>query len=647
MRAARGGPIARCWWVLLAIVLWPMLLVSQSALGAILVHWRQLGSWPDAVSDVLRDLQASWWPSYAVAFCVAAALATLELECVRLVWLWNGARGVLLSRDRCPECGHGLAGLRLAESGEVLCPECARAVPAVSTWGEVAADDQQRAVFSPADTLLKRFWTRRRVVLTTRIVSIAAGIALVSLGGWWAAREWRIREQASLAAQERPGANAINALIRQWMPPPPLSQPSALDLAKQATTRYKAHIATFVELYKNEASDPNAFRPDATYVSSPPGADRTAPEDDNYRYSLLLMTRMRIAGLYDLIDQIPDASPWSDQPYRAPDGPPASVTTFSPLRSVARICAARMRMAADARDATEFCKAMRSGLAAARAAITVPTIIGWLTGYGIEGVILAQASASMTAHPDAAWVDAVADELARTPPTSLANTLRIDQLGWHDLLGWYFSDPSRVRKGLGAPELRNEFGVGLFDSISSAPGGVAPPHAPRLGTYSENRDALDTCFDWLRARIDVEPFQRAGFAATLSASSGLAIVDLQAPLLHDRFLQTVDRAALRRRVLRAVIELERYRLKHGEYPDSLDLLPADSTRDALRDPYSGKPFGYRRVDPVADAHGRHFLLWTVGLDGEDNGGWMNSPHDESALREADSDTDFVVNGPDR
>jgi hypothetical protein len=60
--------------------------------------------------------------------------------------------------------------------------------------------------------------------------------------------------------------------------------------------------------------------------------------------------------------------------------------------------------------------------------------------------------------------------------------------------------------------------------------------------------------------------------------------------------------------------LERYRLAHGGFPETLDALaPAFLPKPPL-DPMTGQPFHYRRTDD-----GR-FLLYSVGEDGKDDGG---------------------------
>jgi len=60
--------------------------------------------------------------------------------------------------------------------------------------------------------------------------------------------------------------------------------------------------------------------------------------------------------------------------------------------------------------------------------------------------------------------------------------------------------------------------------------------------------------------------------------------------------------------------LERYWLAHGEYPESLTVLPPQFINDLPRDVINGQPLKYRRVDKD------HFVLYSVGWNERDDGG---------------------------
>jgi hypothetical protein len=64
----------------------------------------------------------------------------------------------------------------------------------------------------------------------------------------------------------------------------------------------------------------------------------------------------------------------------------------------------------------------------------------------------------------------------------------------------------------------------------------------------------------------------------------------------------------------AACALERYRIEHGTYPDTLEAANRPEETSIPLDVISGKPMGYRKTPD-----GR-YALWCVGLTGKDNGG---------------------------
>jgi hypothetical protein len=65
---------------------------------------------------------------------------------------------------------------------------------------------------------------------------------------------------------------------------------------------------------------------------------------------------------------------------------------------------------------------------------------------------------------------------------------------------------------------------------------------------------------------------------------------------------------------RVACALERYRLAHGQYPETLDALAPQFIEKVPHDIINGKPLHYRRTD------GGRFLLYSVGWNETDDGG---------------------------
>jgi hypothetical protein len=65
---------------------------------------------------------------------------------------------------------------------------------------------------------------------------------------------------------------------------------------------------------------------------------------------------------------------------------------------------------------------------------------------------------------------------------------------------------------------------------------------------------------------------------------------------------------------RVACALERYRLAHGEYPETLDALAPQFIEKLPHDIINGQPLHYRRTDD------RQFILYSVGWNETDDGG---------------------------
>jgi hypothetical protein len=88
---------------------------------------------------------------------------------------------------------------------------------------------------------------------------------------------------------------------------------------------------------------------------------------------------------------------------------------------------------------------------------------------------------------------------------------------------------------------------------------------------------------------------------------------------HEKLFVTIVKAETQRLQTTTAIALERHRLQHGRYPDSLEKLIPDFLSQAPQDPMDGRPLRYR-LNPDGT-----FTLWSVGLDGKDDGGDVTMP----------------------
>ena len=88
--------------------------------------------------------------------------------------------------------------------------------------------------------------------------------------------------------------------------------------------------------------------------------------------------------------------------------------------------------------------------------------------------------------------------------------------------------------------------------------------------------------------------------------------------LGNSFLGQAAESEAERRMLITVFALERYDGKYGRYPDTLQVLAPEFVKSVPVDFMTGQPLHYRA------AENGHFLFYSVGLDGVDNGGTVQT-----------------------
>jgi hypothetical protein len=101
-----------------------------------------------------------------------------------------------------------------------------------------------------------------------------------------------------------------------------------------------------------------------------------------------------------------------------------------------------------------------------------------------------------------------------------------------------------------------------------------------------------------------------------------AFFSLQERLRRWMQIEMIERAAqaeAQRRLIITALALEQFHTRHGMYPKSLAELSPEFLKGQLVDFMDGQPLRYQ-----LDRDG-HFLLYSVGLDGVDNGGLMPRP----------------------
>lgn len=193
----------------------------------------------------------------------------------------------------------------------------------------------------------------------------------------------------------------------------------------------------------------------------------------------------------------------------------------------------------------------------------------------------------------------------------------------------------------------------VFDRQIPAPMVMPRGEAGALKSQEECEKDLNELYDammaWTKApvheRREIDP-SPAQLAAKMPA--GLVLVKIVAPGLEQGvWLSEMGRVDLDG--ARLMLALEAERAAAGRYPESLDVLVPTVLKELPRDGYApdGR-YRYRRVEGGGTRAGKAYVLYSVGFDGEDNGG--KGPAEAEAVMalhpgEKGEGADYVVNRP--
>ena len=320
------------------------------------------------------------------------------------------------------------------------------------------------------------------------------------------------------------------------------------------------------------------------------------------------------------------------------------------MRSLARMNAARMALASNAGDDAERLGAFEQSLAGARLVGAQQTLIDALVGNAIDALACEELRHELIEHPPTASV--ARDLLAamdRQPLPPLSPVFDTERYFALDTIQRTFSD-NGGGNGRFLPTAAAEFGMDTAGTTFGVPvraekyrvfNVLGLLHPDRRSTEAKANEV----YDYFAKISAVTRPQRAALAVP-DPTVGIQrfkILELMVPAF-DKMLQSRDQIDADLAATRLILALEIHRAEKGSYPAALaDLAPAIVPEVPL-DATSGKPFGYRLLAPGADSHGRGYLLYSVGIDGVDNGGHMGdkppgTPFQASGL------LDFVYNQP--
>lgn len=135
--------------------------------------------------------------------------------------------------------------------------------------------------------------------------------------------------------------------------------------------------------------------------------------------------------------------------------------------------------------------------------------------------------------------------------------------------------------------------------------------------------------NWLQMQIMPGVVTKAAFTSPFRSrwQTMMNMHEITAAFMNrgTSFLGRAAEAEVRRGIILTALALERYHLNHGRYPSTLEGLSNAFQKSAPIDFMDGKPLRYRLTDDGS------FVLYSVGLDGSDDGGRL-ATRDENNFR---------------
>ncbi|MHC5115136.1 MAG: hypothetical protein ACYTGP_12000 [Planctomycetota bacterium] len=299
-------------------------------------------------------------------------------------------------------------------------------------------------------------------------------------------------------------------------------------------------------------------------------------------------------------------------------------------RGLGKALAARMRLAAADGDEELLAASFAQMLVLSETTGHQRTLIDALVGMAISALAtleLRQVLDETDVSEEACRrLEAIIRDYRRPP---LSTSLEGERALFHDMVQRVFSDD-----GNGDGHLIPRFADALDADVGA--GQFLPALRSRflMGTRREHVELYDETIDEAIAftRLPIDERAAAGPPAFRAGDPNeerrLHLVWIMLPAIGKTITQEQSTVMYHRATL-IMLAIERFRIRHGRPPATLDELVPEFLAAVPVDPVHGGTFGYRLL--TDDPDGRAFELYSFGQDGRDDWNedpqWRNSPQD--------------------
>ena len=320
----------------------------------------------------------------------------------------------------------------------------------------------------------------------------------------------------------------------------------------------------------------------------------------------------------------------------------ATLPEMSKVRNVTRIHLARMHQAAAAGDWDRLIRCFEQILAMARVVSHQPSPLDRLTATAVASVAMIHVRWHITeGRPNDAILEAIAAAMERQLHfPSMEFYSEGEKLMVLDMLSLTFK-----QRGL-------KLILPVDGEQPDEKGKPPEPRKPGKATVQQSLETINEYYTLTIKEVALARSERAPLAADRRTFEQERIVQ-RVPLLQpfiksvDMMMNAADQFELERAGTRAFIAVERSHRATGVWPATLSDAAKQAQLNAMIDPWSSKmPVKYLRLD-AADAHGRNYLIYSVGVDGEDDRGkeLEKAKRLDALNKPLTSWADFVINVP--
>ncbi len=593
--------------------------VGGMIIAAVVYEWLETYSLSESVLGSTLQLTA-------VGLSMAAVGLVSALTCLVLRdWLLRRRlHAVLDVGGHCRGCGYSFIGLIIPESLRIRCPECGMestvdgSLTLLSRGPDGTAVGARRVVIKEHPP----FWTRERIRWWLRTAGIATAIVLAPVLLGLGVLEYAARTRAARAAADMPAPEEFTAILASAHPRATLTKaPQFMELCTRVCSDMM-DLAPRSEQTDALGQPAPAWR-DPNFVAILPDYDvrkileadgderssrRRLEEEAAEAWASTLLVRAEEAGTFRRMKASVD-----QLPYEVRDAQLTSEALLGYrldyMGSTRRIClalCARARLAVARGDTATAEESLTLALQIANLAAEQSFRIEGMVASHLRGLVFTTVQRWLLSHPTALELEAV-ERIMRAPGPRGDAMLQFDfeALQARGLLSTVFSDHDTIRRLLITGDMdvsRLRFGNQAI--IKDA------------GTWEDNKaEVMNSLNDW-RAAASGPPsaMGTSSTAATVRGPVGFALNFFRVPGSNPVLTEHAE--VTMRSTIAAMVALERWRIRHGQYPDTLEALVPEVVPAVPLDPWSEQPMGYRRLDPASDIMQLPYLLYSHGLRGK-------------------------------